>query len=93
MLNFMNRLGLYKQRSILLCEVSILSLQGLYTLQLVPFDHGGLQGSEYQVGDFVLRVCRAILKPGDEVRGLLLDIEYMTTQDMQELQQALKERL
>ena len=40
-----------------------------------------------------MRACRAVLKPGDEVRGLLLDIEYMTTQDVQEDQQVLKEGL
>lgn len=50
----------------------------------------GCQGSEYQVGDFVVHLCRAILKPGDEVRGLMLDVRYIPDQNWQESQQALE---
>lgn len=35
------------------------------------------QGIEYVLGDFTVRVCRAILKPGEEVKGVMMDIEYM----------------
>ena len=90
MLNLLNRLGLYKQRSVLLCEV--LKQCFLAALQwLMPFSClSRCQGSEYQLGDFVVRLCRAILKPGDEVRGLMLDLEYISPDDGQEVQQALE---
>ena len=35
------------------------------------------QGTEYTLGDFAVRICRTILKPGEEVRGAVMDVEYM----------------
>ena len=34
------------------------------------------KGTEYALGDLVIRICRLVLKPGEEVKGIMLDVEY-----------------
>lgn len=48
------------------------------------------QGPEYEAGDFVVRLCRAVLKPGDEVKGLMLDVEYTPPSSIQDAHSALE---
>ncbi|KAL0054896.1 hypothetical protein WJX82_003923 [Trebouxia sp. C0006] len=39
------------------------------------------EGTDYVLGDFAVKICRTILKPGEEVKGVAMDIEYMPASD------------
>lgn len=39
------------------------------------------EGTDYVLGDFAVKICRTILKPGEEVKGVAMDIEYMAASD------------
>ena len=45
------------------------------------WSNGFHQGTDYVLGDFAVKICRTILKPGEEVKGVALDIEYMPASD------------
>lgn len=68
MLQLLNRIALYKQRSSMLFE-----------------------GTEYVLGDFTIRLCRTILKPGEEVKGAVMDVEYMAASNAGMAHAALEE--
>ncbi|DBA97362.1 hypothetical protein WJX77_010400 [Trebouxia sp. C0004] len=39
------------------------------------------EGTAYVLGDFAVKICRTILKPGEEVKGVAMDIEYVPASD------------
>ena len=80
MLQLLNRIALYKQRSTMLFEVAISCtdlkvIKSIFLAQHKMALH--LQGTEYVLGDFTIRLCRTILRPGEEVKGIAMDVEYM----------------
>ena len=50
-------------------------------------------GVAYTVGDFTVCVGRAVMRPGEELRGYMVEVEYLPVQAPQLAQAALQARL
>ena len=50
-------------------------------------------GVAYTVGDFAVCVGRAMMRPGEELRGYMVEVEYLPVQEPQLAQAALQARL
>ena len=50
------------------------------------------EGTEYTLGDFMLRICRLVLKPGEEVKGVMMDVEYFPSNSSTHAHPALQVR-
>ena len=50
-------------------------------------------GVAYTVGDFAVCVGRAMMRPGEELRGYMVEVEYLPVQEPQLARAALQARL
>ncbi|KAK9834019.1 hypothetical protein WJX81_003601 [Elliptochloris bilobata] len=82
---------LRQQRQVMSAEVGLLSS---ILDKVAPFKARAVlqfDGWAYTVGDFAVCVAKAFMRPGEELRGFMVEVEYLPVQSQQLAQAALQE--